>query len=244
MSTAKGSPSVNAQYCGLCERNGCEANAKAGPHVCVLPKLREEPKFTLRTRSWVSRLIYDKAARKVTGVVYTDTRSGEEYEQPAGIVVLSAYVFGNVSLLLHSGIGEQYDPVTGKGAVGKNYCYQLSRMGVTLYFEDKELQSVHGCARRRRSRSTTSTATISTTAGSVSSAARSSLAATTAAARSATARFRPARRVGARRGRKRRPSGTSTRSTSRWRARTTPTATTISISIRSTKISSVGRCCA
>src|SRR5256886_17177321 len=73
------------QYCGFCERNGCEANAKAGPHVCILPKLREDPKFTLRPRSWVSRLLYDKAARKVTGVVFTDTRTGEEYEQPAEI---------------------------------------------------------------------------------------------------------------------------------------------------------------
>jgi gluconate 2-dehydrogenase alpha chain len=125
------------QYCGFCERNGCEANAKAGPQVCVLPVLRADPRFKLRDRAWVSRLSYDKAAKKVTGVVFTDTRTGEEYEQPAGIVVLSAYVFGNISLLLNSGIGEPYDPVTQKGAVGKNYCYQLSRMGVTLFFEDK-----------------------------------------------------------------------------------------------------------
>jgi gluconate 2-dehydrogenase alpha chain len=125
------------QYCGFCERNGCEANAKAGPQVCVLPLLRSEPKFTLRSRSWVSRLSYDKAARKVTGVIFTDTRTGEEYEQPAGIVVLSAYVFGNISLLLNSGIGQPYDPVTQKGVVSKNYCYQLSRMGITLFFEDK-----------------------------------------------------------------------------------------------------------
>src|SRR5256714_1824124 len=71
------------QYCGFCERNGCEANAKAGPQVCVLPLLRAEPKFTLRDRAWVSRLSYDKAAKKVTGVLFTDTRTGEEYEQPA-----------------------------------------------------------------------------------------------------------------------------------------------------------------
>ena len=125
------------QYCGFCERNGCEANAKAGPQVCVLPLLRADPKFTLRDRAWVSRLNYDKAAKKVTGVLFTDTRTGEEYEQPAGLVVLSAYVFGNISLLLNSGIGEPYDPVTGKGVIGKNYCYQLSRLGVTLFFEDK-----------------------------------------------------------------------------------------------------------
>src|SRR5947207_5689629 len=47
------------QYCGFCERNGCEANAKAGPQVCVLPLLRQDPKFTLRSRAWVSRLLYD-----------------------------------------------------------------------------------------------------------------------------------------------------------------------------------------
>jgi gluconate 2-dehydrogenase alpha chain len=132
------------QYCGFCERNGCEANAKAGPHVCILPKLREDPKFTLRPRSWVSRILYDKAARKVTGVVFTDTRTGEEYEQPAGLVVLSAYVFGNVSLMFHSGIGEPYDPATGKGALGRNYCYQLSRMGVTMFFENREFNPFMG----------------------------------------------------------------------------------------------------
>ena len=132
------------QYCGFCERAGCEANAKAGPHICLLPRLRADPKFTLRARSWVSRLLYDKAARKVTGVIYTDTRTGEEYEQPAALVVLSAYVFGNVSLLLNSGIGEPYDPATQKGAVGRNYCYQLSRIGISMFFEDKEFNPFMG----------------------------------------------------------------------------------------------------
>jgi gluconate 2-dehydrogenase alpha chain len=132
------------QYCGFCERAGCEANAKAGPQVCVLPLLRRDPKFTLRPHSWVSRLSYDKNAKKVTGVVYTDPRTGEEYEQPAGLVVLSAYVFGNISLLLHSGIGDPYDPATRKGAIGRNYCYQLSRIGLTLFFKDKEFNPFMG----------------------------------------------------------------------------------------------------
>jgi gluconate 2-dehydrogenase alpha chain len=46
--------------------------------------------------------------------------------------------------MFHSGIGEPYDPATGKGAVGKNYCYQLSRMGVTMYFENKEFNPFMG----------------------------------------------------------------------------------------------------
>ena len=63
------------------------------------------------------RLVYDRDARRVTAVRYTDMRTGEEYEQPAGLVVLSAYVFGNTQQLLLAGIGEPYDHATGKGVV-------------------------------------------------------------------------------------------------------------------------------
>ena len=124
------------QYCGHCNRTACEANAKASPNITVMPVLRAEPKFELRTRCFVTRLIHDKAARKVTGVVYTDMRTGEEFEQPAGIVVLSSYVFGNTQQLLLAGIGEPYDPASGKGVVGKNYGYQFEAGG-DAFFEDK-----------------------------------------------------------------------------------------------------------
>jgi gluconate 2-dehydrogenase alpha chain len=127
------------EYCGHCERFGCEANAKASPNVCILPALLADQKFELRTHAQVKELVYDKAARKVTAVRYVDTRSGEEYEQPAGIVILGAYVFNNVLLMLTAGIGEAYDYKTGKGAVGKNYCYQVSGNSVTVFFQDKEI---------------------------------------------------------------------------------------------------------
>jgi gluconate 2-dehydrogenase alpha chain len=131
------------QYCGHCERFGCEANAKSSPNVCVLPVLMKDPKFELRTRAYVSKVLYDKAAKKVTGVLYVDLRTGEEYEQPAGMVILGAYVFGNTHMMLHSGIGEPYDPATGKGTVGKNYCYQVTS-GVQVFFEDKKINPFMG----------------------------------------------------------------------------------------------------
>jgi gluconate 2-dehydrogenase alpha chain len=124
------------EYCGHCNRTACEANAKASPNVNVLSALRGNPKFDLRTRAFVTRLVYDKAAKKVTGVLYTDMRTGEEFEQPAGIVVLSSFVFGNTQQMLLAGIGEPYDPATGKGVVGKNYAYQFEAGGVA-FFEDK-----------------------------------------------------------------------------------------------------------
>jgi len=131
------------EYCGFCNRTGCESNSKASANITVMPALRADPRFSLRTRAFVSRLIYDKAAKRVTGVAYTDMRTGEEFEQPAGLVVLSAFVFGNTQMMLLAGIGEPYDNRTGKGVVGKNYCYQFEA-GADAFFEGKEFNPFIG----------------------------------------------------------------------------------------------------
>jgi gluconate 2-dehydrogenase alpha chain len=142
---AEGVKMGGCEYCGFCNRTACAPNAKASPNSTILPVLRPDPKFELRTRCFVTKLNYDKAAKKVASVTYTDMRSGEEYEQPAGIVVLSSFVFGNVQQLLLAGIGEPYDRATGKGVVGKNYAYQFEAGG-GAFFEDKEMNPYWGNA--------------------------------------------------------------------------------------------------
>jgi gluconate 2-dehydrogenase alpha chain len=131
------------EACGFCDRTACEANAKASAVTTIMPALRQESKFELRTRVFASKLIYDRAARRVTGVLYTDLKTGTEYEQPANLVVLSAFVFTNTHMLLHSGIGQPYEHPTGKGVVGKNYCYQFEA-GAAALFPDKELNPYMG----------------------------------------------------------------------------------------------------
>ena len=124
------------QYCGYCQRFGCEANAKGSPLVSVIPIAMRNPNFELRANSWVTKVIKDSDGKKVTGVAYTNVLTGEEFEQPAGIVLLCAYAINNVHLMLLSGTGRPYDPAAQTGVVGKNYCYQN---GVTarLFFEGK-----------------------------------------------------------------------------------------------------------
>lgn len=58
-------------------------------------------------------------------MTYIDAQ-GREVEQPADLVILSAYQMHNVRLLLLSGIGKPYDPKTNEGVVGKNYAYQMN----------------------------------------------------------------------------------------------------------------------
>jgi gluconate 2-dehydrogenase alpha chain len=124
------------QYCGYCQRFGCEANAKGSPLTTVIPIAMRNPNFELRTYSWATKVLKTTDGKRVSGVAYTNLLNGEEFEQPAGLVLLCAYAINNVHLMLLSGIGEPYDPVAQKGVIGKNYCYQTGA-GATLFFQGR-----------------------------------------------------------------------------------------------------------
>ncbi|MDB5849171.1 MAG: family oxidoreductase [Rhodoferax sp.] len=124
------------QYCGHCERFICEAQAKASPEVLLYPMLKKRKEFEVRLQCHVLGLTYDAKGKKVTGVHYVDLQTGQEYEQPADVVVLGAFTMTNTKLLLTSKIGKAYDPVSNTGVVGKNFCYQLGG-GVNIFMKDK-----------------------------------------------------------------------------------------------------------
>ncbi|OLV15701.1 GMC family oxidoreductase [Deinococcus marmoris] len=113
-------------YCGFCERFGCDYNAKASPNNTVLPTALATGKFEVRHDANVVRVNMDSSKKRAVSVTYVDLITGEEIEQPAEMIFLTSFTFGNVKLLMVSGIGDIYDPVTNKGIVGRNYTYQLS----------------------------------------------------------------------------------------------------------------------
>jgi gluconate 2-dehydrogenase alpha chain len=138
-----GAPMKPCMYCGYCERFACEHFAKASPQVCVLPMALRSPNFELRTGAHVNRVLLDAQRRRATGVLYVDDQ-GREIEQPADIVVLCAYGLWNVHLLLVSGIGQPYDPVTGEGVVGRNYAYQTMSSVSVFYGRDVNINPFMG----------------------------------------------------------------------------------------------------
>ncbi len=130
-------------YCGYCERFGCEHFAKASPQASVLPALIGNPNFELRTHCNVTRVNFDAKARRATGVTYVDAK-GQEVEQPAEMVFLCAFAHHNPHLMLVSGIGEAYDPRTGKGTVGRNYTYQTMSAVTVFYNQDVNINPFMG----------------------------------------------------------------------------------------------------
>ncbi len=123
-------------YCGFCERFGCFMYSKATPQTTILPVLMQRRNFELRTSSYVTRIKLDSDGKRAVGVIYIDAQ-GREVFQPAEMVVLSAYQMHNVRLLLLSGIGKPYDPISGTGVIGKNYAYQM--MSSVSLFYDKDV---------------------------------------------------------------------------------------------------------
>lgn len=129
-------------FCGFCERYGCLNYSKSSPQTCILDALKRRENFSYRSNSEVLRVELDSDGERATGVTYVDA-DGNEVFQPADLVILGAYSLHNVHLMLLSGIGTPYDPVSGEGVVGKNYAYQMNG-GSTLYFNDREFNPFIG----------------------------------------------------------------------------------------------------
>lgn len=120
--------------CGFCSDYGCLNYSKASPNVNILPVLRTRENFTLRTHAQVLKVNLSADKKMATGVTYLDAQ-GRETEQPADLVLLCAFSLFNVHMMLVSGIGTPYDPVSKTGNVGNNYSYQnLNR--VSLFFDE------------------------------------------------------------------------------------------------------------
>jgi gluconate 2-dehydrogenase alpha chain len=123
-------------YCGFCEWFACVNYSKASPQTTILPVLVRKPNFEARTNCEVTRINLDRSGKRATGVTYVDT-SGEEWEQPADLVLLCAFQLFNVQLLLLSGIGKPYDPQSGLGQIGRNYSHQTTSTAVGFFDKTK-----------------------------------------------------------------------------------------------------------
>jgi gluconate 2-dehydrogenase alpha chain len=124
-------------YCGYCERFACEMGAKSSMQTTLLPKLQKSPLFELRTNSKVLKINLDSTGKKAVSVTYLDSQ-GREQVQPAEMIFVTAFAFNNVHMLLVSGIGKPYDPVSNTGVVGKNYAYQCNT-SATLFFNSGKI---------------------------------------------------------------------------------------------------------
>ena len=122
-------------YCGYCSKYPCLNYSKASPQTAVMDALKRMDNFDYRVNANVLRVELNADGKTAKGITYVDAQ-GNEVFQPAKIVVLAAFQFVNVRLMLLSKIGKPYDPVSRTGTIGRNYAF-LSNGGTTLFFKDQ-----------------------------------------------------------------------------------------------------------
>lgn len=122
-------------YCGYCSKYPCLNYSKASPQTAIMDSLKRMDNFSYEVHANVMKVELHDDKKSAKGVLYID-KQGNECFQPAKIVILSSFQFANVRLMLLSGIGKPYNPITNKGVIGRDYAF-LSNGGATLFFKDK-----------------------------------------------------------------------------------------------------------
>ena len=128
-------------YHGYCARGGCHINAKGSTAVTTIPKAQETGRFDVVTQATITTIEVDTNGR-VTGVNYI--KDGMEYFQPADVVLLAAYVYENVRLLLLSKSTAYPNGLSNNhGQVGRHYFSHNTGAPVTALFP-RDLNNWYG----------------------------------------------------------------------------------------------------
>ncbi len=119
-------------YHGFCMGAGCHVNAKSATSVTTIPEAVATGQYEVVTRAHVTRIESDGEGR-ARGVTYI--RNGEEWFQPAGVVLLAGYTYENVRLLLVSNSGRfPAGLANNNGQVGLHYFSHLQFGGASALF--------------------------------------------------------------------------------------------------------------
>jgi gluconate 2-dehydrogenase alpha chain len=119
-------------YHGYCLGAGCHINAKSSTAVTTIPKAQATKRLTVVTGAHVTSIEVDGNGR-ATGVKYI--RGGDEYFQPAAVVLVATYTYENVRLLLLSKSNAFPNGLSNNhGQVGRHYFSHNQGGGVSALF--------------------------------------------------------------------------------------------------------------
>lgn len=132
-------------YCAFCESFGCDFGAKADPIATVLATAHKTGNYELRNNAYAVRI--EHANGKAAGIKYVDTETGDEFIQPADLVVVAGFTFTNTRLMLLSKIGKPYNPQDGTGVIGSHltaHQRNLTHTRVRGFFDEKKFNRYAG----------------------------------------------------------------------------------------------------
>jgi len=130
-------------YCGFCGWTGCWTNAKVSTNVDYIPLATKTKNLKIYDLAHALSIEVDDQGR-ASGVLFLKDK--REYFQPAKVVVLAGYTYGNSRMLLLS-TSKAYPKglSNNHGQVGKHYiAHGLGSAGATGWFPGQRLNRYSG----------------------------------------------------------------------------------------------------
>jgi choline dehydrogenase-like flavoprotein len=122
---------VNCQYRDKCWL-GCPFGAYFSTQSSTLPAAVKTGNLTLRPFSYVTKVVYDRATKKATGVEVLDTETNEHYTFKARIVFLCASTLNTGWILMNSATDVWPDGLgSSSGELGHNVMDHHFRVGAS-----------------------------------------------------------------------------------------------------------------
>ncbi len=135
---------VNCQYRDKCWM-GCPFGAYFSTQSATLPAAMATGNLTLRPFSIVTRLLYDKDAKKASGVEVLDAETNQIYEFKAKVVFLCASSFNSTWVLMNSATDVWPDGLgSSSGELGHNAMDHHFRVGAAGSVEGYADRIVNG----------------------------------------------------------------------------------------------------
>src|SRR5712692_10234157 len=120
-------------YHGYCNRGGCHLNAKNSTAASTIPKAQDTGRLKVVTQAHVTTIAVDERSGRVIGVNYL--KGGQEYFQPAEVVLLAGYTYENVRMLLLSKSKPYPNGLANnRGQVGRHYFSHNTASTLTALF--------------------------------------------------------------------------------------------------------------
>lgn len=131
---------TNCQYQDKCSM-GCVFGAYFSTQSSTLPAAMKTGNLTLRPWSIVTKILYDKDARKATGVEVLDAETNQTYEFKARVIFLNASTFNSTWILMNSATDVWPDGLgSSSGELGHNimdHHFRCGASGEVEGYEDK-----------------------------------------------------------------------------------------------------------
>ncbi len=127
-------------YHGYCNRGGCHIQAKNSTAVSTIPRAQKTGRLNVVDQAHVLRIAVDERSGLVSGVYYL--KGGQEYFQPADVVLLGSYTYENVRLLLLSKSKAFANGLANNhGQVGRHYFSHNTGSMLTALFPTRHVRN-------------------------------------------------------------------------------------------------------